>query len=119
LFAFSETTGTLFTINPDTGAMTTIGPLGLSIIGGLGGLSFDATGILFAVITDDLYRIDTITGVASLVAPIRGASQISGIAFLTVPEPGSLVLLGFGLMTVVWLSRNGRGRRTNSRGSSS
>jgi hypothetical protein len=111
LFAFSETTATLFTINTGTGVMTTIGPLGVPT-GGLGGLSFDATGTLFAAIADNLYTINTATGGATLVGPIRGASEVSGIAFLAVPEPGSLVLLCVGLPALVWLGRKGRDRRS-------
>jgi hypothetical protein len=84
---FQPGTGTLFgwnngghliTIDPATGAGTTVGPSGVS--GQFdAGLTFDASGDLFASMatTEELYGVNPATGQASLIGPTTGEDVIA------------------------------------------
>lgn len=83
----------LFTVDPGTGATTTIGPTGFS----LGGIEFGPDGVLYGGDTGApgvgeggggarIYAIDTTTGQATPIGAGTGANAISGLAF--VPEGG-------------------------------
>ena len=80
LYGISTDATTLFTINANTGALTTIGATGLDA-GQSDGLAFRADGALFlANQVSSLYTLDTGTGAASLVGAIGNAS-VGTIAF--------------------------------------
>jgi hypothetical protein len=79
-------TGELHTINLTTGVTTLIGSFGVGIQTGLG-LAFDPVLGLFACdnkasgsVDDELFRVDTSTGAATLVGPIN-AGNVLGLTF--------------------------------------
>ncbi len=74
----------LYTVDQSTGVTTTIGPLGIAAISGVGGLAFGADGTLFGAINDNLYTIDVTNGSAKLVGPI-GFGLVSGIVSISPP----------------------------------
>ena len=89
LYAVTSLSGTpqemsLYTVDPDTGAMTLVGSLGVFYLEG--GLAVDpTTGKLYAMSRDKLYEVNKGTGAATLVgqATLPGTSQadVSGMAF--------------------------------------
>jgi hypothetical protein len=105
----------LYTIDPNTGATTLIGPLGVGS-SALGGLAFASDGTLYATISGDgisssaaaiLYRLSTSTGAATLVGNI-GFNSVSGITFAPIPEPGASALLGLGGLVLCAMRRRQR-----------
>jgi hypothetical protein len=108
-----ESTGTLYTINneaivnghvtslldtldPNTGAISSRVPLSVSL-GNSVGLAFDpVTGTAYVADgdlgTNNLYTLDTTTGVLTLVGPLGVPYGLSGLAFVPVPEPSSPAL---------------------------
>jgi len=112
----------VFTLNPSTGAPTTLGYAGVTAGSSLssGGLAYDpATGALYSIgsvtgSSDGLYTINTSTGDATLVAtfsPDIGA--LGGLAFAptAIPEPSAFAsIVGVAALGLAaW--RRGRWRR--------
>lgn len=116
LYGFTDfTSSNVLTIVSTTGVSTIVGSHGVVTPRGknLGGVSFDASGTLYAVIADQLYIIDPTIGAATLIAPISGVSGVSGIAFAdiaTIPEPSTLALFVCGV-TVLGVKMTGRRRK--------
>ena len=86
------------TSNPNGGALSTVGALGLDVDEYLGfDISTDAGGInrAFASLrvagAQGLYSVNLATGAATLIGAI-GMDALRGLAVATVPEPGTLVL---------------------------
>ena len=80
LYGISTDATTLFTVNANTGALTTVGATGLRV-GQSDGLAFRADGTLFlADQVSNLYTVNPGTGAASLVGAIGNAS-VGTIAF--------------------------------------
>jgi len=89
-----DTAGFPVTIDPTTGAATSVGSTGLR---NPTGLAFDPTsGTLFGVdnTTGELVTIDPTTGAATVVGA-TGFRNIQGLAF-AVPTPGAAAVLGLG-----------------------
>jgi hypothetical protein len=67
LYASDRSTGSIYSISPDSGEATLIGSPGSTS----DGLAFDsARGVLYGVIEDALVTIDTATGIATTVGPL-------------------------------------------------
>ncbi len=92
----------LFSINPETGVATLIGPLGSAVDAyGQGGLSFDADGVLWAItdrsvinkrianLPSQILKIDTTTGTATLVSETTGET---GFESLAIAPPSQCVI---------------------------
>jgi hypothetical protein len=95
LYGLSEGGGGLYTINQTTGATTLVGNTGITGTFTFGGLSFDASGNLFAVVGNAggsfLYQLNPASGAATLLGNI-GFSEVSGLAFstsLSIPPPST------------------------------
>jgi len=105
----------LITINPATGAGTSVGSTGVS---GLSGLASDSSSnTLFSAnsvfgIGPQLISIDPMTGSATVVGPI-GIAGVSSLVYVpaVIPEPSSLVLL-----SLAGLAMFGARKRRQSRG---
>jgi hypothetical protein len=83
-----QTGGQLYTIDPATGATTTVGPLN-QIAGVYAGMEHQAVdNKLLTAIDSTLYTIDPATGAATVVGPI-GFDKVSGLTFANVPEPAT------------------------------
>ena len=72
------------TPSPNTGALTTIGSLGVVTSGAAGGFDIQTgTGSAFAVLrvagVSNLYTVNLTTGAATLVGPVGGAANVDGI----------------------------------------
>lgn len=96
LFAADSVDGNLLVVDPATGSHTVVGSFGLGVGTEMGSLAFDASGTLFGAekgATDQLYTIDTTTGLATAVGPL-GFTRVTAIAFSTasVPEPATLTV---------------------------
>lgn len=75
---------TLYTVNQATGALTTIGMLGVPQNSPVAGLSFASDGTLYAAIDDQLYTVNKANGVATIVdadTPDFSYHSVSGLAF--------------------------------------
>ncbi len=123
LYGLGKLDGDLYVINPDTGAMSLVGNVGVSIGSPTGGITFGPNGALYATLDDTLYTLNTTTGLATAVGSAdttsyTGFNSISGLAFVAtaVPEPSSLITLGLGATgVVVCLFHRRRSRLHNSR----
>ena len=111
------------TPSPNTGALTTIGPLGVTTTNPAGGFDIQTgTQTAFAVLrvgaTSDFYRINLATGAATLVGPVGGAANVDGIsvgpaaAVVNIPVPAldwrglTLMLLGVGMVGAFVIRRS-------------
>lgn len=77
---------TLYTVNQTTGALTTIGVLGVPQNSPVAGITFAPDGTLYGAIDDQLYKIDKATGAATKVdadTPDFSFSSVSGLAYAT------------------------------------
>ena len=99
------------TSNPNGGALSTVGALGLDVDEFLGFDIFtDAGGInnAFASLrvagAQGLYAINLATGAATLIGAI-GMDRLHGLAVATVPEPGTLVLTAAASLALIGLRR--------------
>lgn len=84
LYFGNVSSNTLWTIDPDTGQLTSVGALGPAVGSvGIGGLAFDGADFLYAADTFDneLLRIDAATGEASVVGPFGLAVNVQGLTF--------------------------------------
>ncbi|MFM9959546.1 MAG: hypothetical protein ACKVZJ_15930 [Phycisphaerales bacterium] len=86
---------TLVSLNPGTGAATTIGNLGFNANLNVGGLTFGADGVMYLTDGATLFSVNPNTGASTFIGS-HGTSQFSGLA---VPAPGvgalaGLVMLG-------------------------
>ncbi|MFO1500631.1 MAG: hypothetical protein U1G07_19985 [Verrucomicrobiota bacterium] len=101
LYALGQGEGKLFSVDPSTGATTSIGSLGVDQNSPVAGLTLANDGSLLGAIDDRLYRIDKTTGAASPVDPSIldiGFSSVSGLAAgsptgSSVPDGGSTIAL--------------------------
>jgi hypothetical protein len=103
LYGLSQSGEGLYTVNQATGATTLVGRTGITGFFLVGGLTFDADGTLYAVLSNSaapslLYRLNRATGAATLVGNI-GFRTVTGLATppAAIPEPGGIVLFGLGL----------------------
>ena len=80
MFGISNFGGKLVRINKTTGALTDIGPLGITI-GNIYGCDFDPlTGKMYLMNNSSVYRIDTATGAATLVGSLANSVKYIAIA---------------------------------------
>ena len=112
-----EANATLYIVNQDTAALTSIGSLGIQNNSPFAALTVDANGQLFGAINDRLYSIDKTTGLASeLNANVldTGYASVSGLAFSPgspmspVPEPSTYGWAGAGMLLLVGFVRRKR-----------
>lgn len=78
---YGASSGNLYQINKSTGALTLVGPLGIS---SFTNLVFDpTTNTMFATNTgtDSWYSINTTTGAATLIGPLNGPTNPHGLAY--------------------------------------
>jgi hypothetical protein len=76
---------TLLRIEPSSGERFTLGATGISAADAAG-LAFSSQGVLHAVVGDQLYSLDSVSGSASPIGGVGADGRLSGLAF--VPEPG-------------------------------
>lgn len=121
LYALGQLDGNLYTINTTTGAMTTVGNVGVALGSPINSLAFGTNGALYATLDDALYSLNTATGAATAIgdpAMGTGFASVSGLAFANgslpnfgaVPEPASVVMLGVGLLGTAGVVRFRRAR---------
>lgn len=99
--------GVLGIVVADTGAVSVIGPLGVTLTD----IAFDPTGALFGLSFDDLYAVDPETAATTLIGPhdvpagnalvfgedgtLYAAGNASGDLFTIDPDTGATTALGF------------------------
>jgi outer membrane protein assembly factor BamB len=104
LYALGQDDTNLYTLNPNTGVLTTVGPLGVALSSPFAGMTFGPDGILYAAINDQLYTIDKNTGAANVVSTNVldfGFSSVSGLAFALPSTQLTLATEGGGLV-IYW-----------------
>lgn len=107
-----EGTPSLYIVDQNTGALTTVGALGIASGSPFAALTASASGQLYGVIDDRLYWIDSATGAASVVDTDvldLGFASVSGLAIVpsltAVPEPTTYGVFGAGVLLVCALLR--------------
>ena len=111
-YASDTLQNTLATLNPATGVLNTIGPLGIDA-SRYNGLDISpSTGIMYmgtpAASSDpqaNFYTVDKVTGMTTLVGLIGNPGDgwlVRGIA--VIPEPGSMALIALGTLSF-WIAR--------------
>jgi hypothetical protein len=78
LYGVQDSTDSLYQIDTQTAQVTLIGALNVVI--SQSGLAFDNTGQLYMVGDDNLYSVDNVTGIATLIGP-HEMSQLAGMAW--------------------------------------
>jgi hypothetical protein len=104
LYALGQDDTNLYTMNPNTGVMSVVGPLGVALSSPFAGMTFGPDGNLYAAINDQLYTINKTTGAASVVSTNVldfGFSSVSGLAFALPNAPLTLAQEGNGLV-IYW-----------------
>ncbi|MCH8807380.1 MAG: PEP-CTERM sorting domain-containing protein [Planctomycetes bacterium] len=98
VYGFADTPDhNLVTINTETGAATTVGPLNWPVRISYGGISFDGSGTLWGVFDNGTATINTTTGTATGIANLD-----PGFASLAIiPEPATAALLLFGGLAAI------------------
>lgn len=97
LYGIDRDADTLVTVNTSTGAITTVGLLGIDT--GSGGMAIDVnTNTLYYTDnrTDILYTIDSLTGVATPIGPHGAGDDTQGLAF----DPNTNTLYATGGKTI-------------------
>jgi hypothetical protein len=121
-FAGKGASGTLYTLNPSTGAATagpTLSNAPLTTNGQIKGMVFDGAGTLFAInlqtgtFNANLVTIDPVTGIITNIGSTQNG--LSGLAdqVAAVPEPSSLALAA--VAGLGWFVRKGRRSTVPSR----
>lgn len=80
---YVESDGDLYTMDVVTGAATLVGDIyrsGTTTSVEVEAMTFDDSGVLWAVSSDELFTIDPATGIATLVGP-TGVTQFNGLAW--------------------------------------
>lgn len=100
LFGYSKNGSledTVVSIDPLTGAATTVGGTGLSSSSAVGALAYDgSTGAMLLSDGSALYSVDTSSGAATFIGG-HGVGELSGLAFVPSPvSAAALALLGVG-----------------------
>ena len=101
LYGVSGASDALHTIDPATGALTTVGALGINI--GVSGLAYDWTNdalYLTDVGSDSLYSVNPNTGQATLIGSVAGV--VNPVALIYVPEPSAALGLMVGVLALGW-----------------
>lgn len=78
LYGSSPITNSLYRIDQVTGLPQRVGPFGVN---GVMDLAVDPAGSLYANTMTAIYRVDPLTGAATLAARVSGAQALMGIAF--------------------------------------
>ncbi|HVY48117.1 MAG TPA: hypothetical protein VHB21_19650 [Minicystis sp.] len=90
---FAEGPNTLYKLDPDTKAVTEVGPF-TGCDGGVIDLAVDKDGVMYATTTDALYRVDKTTGACTLLANGNYPNSLSLVPVGTV-DPNDEALVGF------------------------
>jgi hypothetical protein len=93
LYALGQDDVNLYIVNQTSGALTTVGALGVAMSSPFAGMTFGPDGTLYAAINDQLYTIDTTNGLATEVSTNVldfGYSSVSGLAVQTPTPPTRL-----------------------------
>jgi hypothetical protein len=105
LYALGQDDDMLYTVNASSGAMTSVGPLGVGMSSPFAGMTFGPDGTLYAAINDELYTVNKQSGAVSLTSTNVldfGFTSVSGIAFAPSPAQLSLVSEG-GSLVIYWV----------------
>ncbi|MGP1310450.1 MAG: DUF4394 domain-containing protein, partial [Phycisphaerales bacterium] len=91
LYGYDSGNEALYTIDAGTGAATLVGASGVSL-GAIGGMDFAPDGTLLLSAGDDLFLVDTSSGLLSAAGVLTGLNT-SALSY-RVPTPGAAALLG-------------------------
>ena len=100
LYGLGKLDGDLYKVSTATGALTLVGNVGFNVGSPIGSLAFGPDGVLYATLDDALYKLDTMTGLATAVSTdpsaTTGFDSISGLTYspAAVPEPASMATWG-------------------------